>query len=99
MFDDNMQKPGNIIKHELIGLAVEVIESPNKKNIGMKGKVVDETRNMLTIKTSKGTKKIMKEKSRFMFTLPNKKKAIVDGHLIVGKPETRIKRKIPKKRV
>ena len=88
-----MQKPSNIIKHELIGLSVEVVENTNKRNVGIKGKVIDETRNTLTIKTSKGEKKIVKENSKFMFTLPNKKKVIVVGSLIVGKPEIRIKKK------
>ena len=34
---------------ELIGSIIEVIESKNKYLIGIKGKVIDETRNMIII--------------------------------------------------
>lgn len=94
-----MQKPTNIIKHELIGLKTEVIQSKNKKNVGIKGSVIDETRNTLTIKTKDGEKKVAKEESKFMFTLANNQKVAVEGGLIVGKPESRLKKRIPKLRV
>ena len=39
----------NIIKHELIGLKAEIVDSRNKANIGIKGKIIDETKNTIII--------------------------------------------------
>ena len=67
--------------------------------VGIKGKVIDETRETIKIKTSKGEKIIIKNQSKFQFTLPTKKVIEINGKLLVGKPEIRIKKQIPKKRV
>ncbi|MBS3155422.1 ribonuclease P protein subunit, partial [Candidatus Woesearchaeota archaeon] len=45
------------INYELIGQYITITESKNKSLIRIKGKIVDETRNTLTIKTSNGEKK------------------------------------------
>ena len=94
-----MQKPANIVKHELIGLETEVVESKNKSEVNIKGKVIDETRNMLKIKTAAGEKKVAKKNAKFMLTLPDSRKVIVNGNLLVGKPEARIQTRMIKKRV
>jgi ribonuclease P protein subunit POP4 len=87
--------PKNVIRHELIGLRAEVTESSNKFNVGISGKVVDETKNTLVIKTKKGEKKIQKHQAKFMFML-NEKKVVVDGSLLVARPEDRVKKKVRK---
>lgn len=94
-----MQKPTNITKHELIGLFVKVIESKNKSVVGISGKIIDETRETIKIKTAKGEKNIIKNQARFQFTLPKKEKVEVQGKLLIGRPEIRIKKQTPKKRV
>jgi len=94
-----MQKPSNITKHELIGLDVTVVESKNKSETGIQGTVIDETRNMLSIKNEIEEKKVAKRNSKFMFTLPDNRKVIIDGNLLVGKPEARIQKRMIKKRV
>ena len=86
----------NLIRHELIGLPVEVVESSNKFQIGIKGKVVDETKNLLIIETKNGLKKIQKKGSKFIFKIPSGKKVKVDGERIIARPEDRIKLKVKK---
>jgi len=81
----------DILKYEFIGLKAEVVDSRNKANIGIKGKIVDETRNTLVIETSRGRKKLMKENITVMVMFDNKKIKI-RGKLLVGRPEERIKR-------
>ncbi|MGL4669145.1 MAG: ribonuclease P protein component 1 [Methanobacteriaceae archaeon] len=44
-----MLNSSNIFRHELIGLYVKVIESSNKSLIGIKGKVIDETKKTIKI--------------------------------------------------
>ena len=81
----------NIKKHELIGLDVEVVDSINKDLCGLKGKVVDETRNLIVVATNKGEKKVLKKDATFMFKLENEK-VEVDGKVLVGRPEERLKK-------
>ena len=86
--------PRNIINHELIGLPVVVLESLAESYVGLKGKVVDETYNMLVLETSGGEKKVLKSVSKFLFTLPNGRKVVVDGSILIGRPEERLKKKV-----
>ena len=86
----------NLIRHELIGLTVEVAESKNNSQVGIKGMVVDETKNTLSIETKNGIKKIKKDGSKFIFKIPDGKKVKVDGKKIVARPEDRIKLKVKK---
>lgn len=88
--------PKNLMRHELIGLEVIVSKSSNKFNIGIQGQIVDETKNVMVIKTDKGNKKIQKKDSEFIFTIPDGKKVKVSGSLLLAKPEDRIKIKIKK---
>ncbi|ADG13297.1 Ribonuclease P, Rpp29 [Methanocaldococcus infernus ME] len=88
-----MITPHNILRHELIGLKVEIVSSPNKSLVGIKGRVVDETRNMLFIETEKKVVKIPKALAVFLFHLDNCK-VKVDGRLLIGRPEERLKKKI-----
>jgi ribonuclease P protein subunit POP4 len=86
----------NLVRHELIGLEVEVKKSTNKTQIGIKGRVVDETYNMLVIDKGGKEKKVEKKSCVFVFKLPNGKKVEVEGWVLVGRPEDRIKKKLPK---
>jgi ribonuclease P protein subunit POP4 len=94
-----MQKASNIIKHELIGLKAEITKSTNKNQIGITGEIVDETKNLLIIKTQDGLRQIAKEQATFKLGLPKNETVEVDGKLLVGRPESRIKKHIPKTRV
>lgn len=91
-----MITPKNLIKHELIGLEVEVADSTNRFHIGIKGLVIDETKNTLAIETEKGIKKIQKKGSTFIFKISNDKKVKVNGNKIAVRPEDRLKLKVKK---
>lgn len=88
--------PQNLVRHELIGLKAKVAKStdPTQKNIS--GNVVDESYNTLAIESDGKEKIVVKENCVFVFTLPSKAKVEVDGKVIVGRPEDRIKKKQPK---
>jgi ribonuclease P protein subunit POP4 len=95
-----MQKPTNITKHELIGLDAEITKSRNCDLVGLNGTVVDETRETIKIRTHDNNEKIIiKNQTKFKFRLPGGEAVEVDGTLLVGRPETRIKKQTPKKRV
>ncbi len=74
-------------KEELIGKGITIIESSNKSLIGIIGKVVDETKNLLFIETNEKTKKIIKDQC--VFLVDGKK---IKGSSIAKRPEERIKK-------
>jgi ribonuclease P protein subunit POP4 len=94
--------PENIVRHELIGLRVKVGKSVDPTTESMSGMVVDESYGMLKVEGKKRGEEKPKEKSIpklnsiFIFTLPNGVKVEVNGSLIVGRPEDRIKKKFDK---
>jgi ribonuclease P protein subunit POP4 len=92
-----MITPENLVRHELIDLEVEVVGSTNKSEIGVKGKVADETYNTLKVEAASGEEKTIAKKSAvFVFTLPDGRRVEVDGKVIISRPEDRIKKKLRK---
>jgi ribonuclease P protein subunit POP4 len=85
--------PGNILRHELIGLDVRVVDDSNPCNISITGRVIDESRNTLVIKQDGGVKRIAKQDALFQFSLP-RGEVEVRGSALVGRPEDRVKRNL-----
>jgi len=77
---------------ELIGLDVKIIESENRLNMGIKGKIIDETKNMFIVKTEKRNKKIIKNQCVFEFKL-KEKNIQLNGKSLIIRPEERIKQR------
>jgi ribonuclease P protein subunit POP4 len=88
--------PANLVRHELIGLEAEVITSTNQSAVGIKGTVIDETRETIVIETAKGEKRLAKKECTFRFKLPSGEAVRVDGKVLVSRPEDRIKKKLRK---
>jgi ribonuclease P protein subunit POP4 len=97
-----MRTRANLGRHELIGLEVEVLDATDKARIGTKGTLVDETRNMLTIKMTlkNSTEKevrIQKKGTKVRVKLEDgpdgrSSMADLDCDKIMFRPEDRIKR-------
>ena len=79
-------------RHEIIGLRVRVLASSCSSMTGLAGTIVDETKNMLVVETDEGVKKIPKETSVFLLTLPDGKEVKLEGWRIVGRPEDRVRK-------
>ena len=77
--------------HELIGLSIQIITSPRISEIGLRGIVVNETKNTLTIQTPK--RRIIEKKGRKLCFKIGRILIIIEGTALVGRPEERIKRK------
>ena len=74
----------SLAQAELIGLAIEVE--------GRKGKVVDETKHLLIVEDGQGSvTRWVKKDHTFRFP---EKGAAIEGRLLVGKPEERVKRTV-----
>ncbi|RLJ03403.1 MAG: ribonuclease P protein subunit [Candidatus Aenigmatarchaeota archaeon] len=87
------RRPKDLLRHELIGLGVEVVGATNRSQIGIRGKVADETRNTLVIDVDGDLKRIPKRGSTFIFTLPRGKRVKVDGNILEVRPEDRIEKR------
>jgi ribonuclease P protein subunit POP4 len=83
----------SIVQHEFIGLETKVVKSSNPHVVGISGKVVDETRNTLTILHSGKRKVIVKDTAVFDFVLPDGTVVEINGKVIMGRPEDRIKKR------
>ena len=79
------------LKYEFIGLNVKIVDAKNKSLIGLEGSIVDETKNLLLIEDKGTVKKILKDQATFLITI-NEKKYEIDGRLLVGRPEERLKK-------
>jgi ribonuclease P protein subunit POP4 len=75
-----------LLRAELIGLEAEVVDSKNKANIGIKGKIEDETKNTLVI-----TGKIMLKKDIVIEIKTDDQKIEIKGKDITKSSEERIK--------
>ena len=94
---DSMITPQNIIRHELVGLEISIINSLHGEFNGIKGKVVNETKNTITMEDGEGNEKtIPKGSATFQFTLPDGSKVEIDGKIIISRPEDRIKKRFRK---
>ena len=95
----NFRFENNFRIKEFIGLNVEIIESTNKNNVGLKGKVIDESYHMIIISSEKKIKKIPKKTSIFKFKQKKRLENKIKGSTIVGRPEDRIKKFLKKNRI
>jgi len=82
----------NLPQHEIIGLDIKVLEGTAYGYSKIKGKVIDETKNMIVISSNKSTKSVPKKKNVFNFKLPNGEQVKIKGEKILGKPVERTKK-------
>ncbi len=83
-------KNGKLFHQELVGADCEITGAKNAILKGIKGKIINETRNTITIKTSKGKKTVIKQQVTIMAEIDNKKFSIECG-AIDARPEDRVK--------
>jgi len=82
------------VQNEFIGLNAKVVKSTNPNYVGISGKVIDETRNTLVIRHENKDKVVVKNVAVFHFTMPDSTIVEVDGNIILGRPEDRVKKQL-----
>jgi len=80
-----------VIRGGWIGKEAEVVSASNPSIIGLKGIVVDETKNLLVLDTPSGEKKVMKHLSRFRIKYDDDIVEVSGDDLLVS-PEERVKK-------
>lgn len=81
----------NIVLGELIGLKTRIIDSLDRKQKGIVGNVIDETKNTLIMETTEGKRSFVKRISRFRFYTPEGSFE-VEGREIDFRPDERIEK-------
>lgn len=89
-----MKVTPDIIRYEFIGTEAKIAKSKNRDCRGIRGKIIDETRNTFTIFQEKETRKIIKDSSVFHFKFFDGTVVEIDGKLLIGRPEDRLKKRI-----
>jgi ribonuclease P protein subunit POP4 len=81
----------NIVLSELIGLRARIVDSLDKKQKGITGNVIDETKNTVIMETAEGKRSFVKMISRFRFYTPDGSFE-VEGKEIDFRPDERIEK-------
>ncbi len=76
----------NVLRDELVGKSLEVVESANKDLEGLRGEIVDETRNTFQVEADE-VKTVLKEGNTFRID-----GEVVEGDDLLSRPEDRVKR-------
>ncbi len=89
-----MKVTPDIIRYEFIGTAGLVAQSNHAGYLGLNGKVVGETKNTFTFQSEGKAKSVVKESAVFNFQFNDGTIVEIDGKLLVGRPEDRLKKSI-----
>jgi len=80
----------SITKYELIGSYAEIVDSANKSNIGIKGKIIDETKNTIVVEYKNKQKRLFKNNITLIIKIKGKEYKI-KGKLLAKRPKDRLK--------
>ncbi|MGA2386939.1 MAG: ribonuclease P protein subunit [Candidatus Bathyarchaeia archaeon] len=89
-----MKVTSDVIRCEFIGTEGKVAKSPHEDYVGVGGKVIRETKNTLTFLNQGQRRSIIKESAIFNFKFDDGTIVQIDGKLLVGRPEDRLKKSI-----
>jgi len=84
----------DLLQQEFVGIDARVVKSSNPSLKGISGKIVKETRNTLVILHKDSKKTVIKDNAVFHFIMPDGTVVEIDGKVIVGRPENRLKKRI-----
>ena len=87
-----MRVTPSIVQHEFIGLETTVVKALNHNLLGIKGSVVDETRNTFTILHENKRKMVVKDTAVFEFVMPDRTTVEIEGKILTARSEDRIRK-------
>ena len=84
----------DIISYEFIGVEGKVAKSQHGDYVGVGGKVTGETRNTFTFLGAGQRRSVIKESAIFDFEFEDGTIVQIDGKLLVGRTEDRLKKSV-----
>lgn len=82
----------NILAHEVIGLGATITESTDPALAGLKGKIVFETKNTISIRSGNRTRQIAKATAKTIEIQAQSGACFISGSSLIARPEDRISR-------
>ena len=76
------------------GLNAKITHSSNPSQIGIEGSIINETRNTFVLSKDGQKRVIAKNHATFHFTFPDSTIVELDGTILLGRPENRVKKQI-----
>ena len=89
-----MKVTPDAIREEFIGTNTTIASSPHAGYLGINGEVVGETRNTFILQQQGKMKSVVKDQAVFQFQFSDGTVVEIDGKLLVGKPENRLKKTV-----
>jgi ribonuclease P protein subunit POP4 len=89
-----MKVTPDIIRSEFIGAEGKIAKSRHSGYVGISGEVINETKNTFTILQEGKAKSVIKDSAVFRFKFSDGTIVEIDGKLLVGKPEDRLKKNV-----
>ena len=83
-----------IIRGEFIGTESRIARSHHPDYVGISGRVINETKNTFTIFYAGKAKNVIKDSAVFNFKFSDGTVVEIDGKLLVGRPEDRLKKSV-----
>ena len=82
----------DIVRGEFIGTESRITRSQHPGYVGISGRVINETKNTFTIFRAGRAKNVIKDSAVFNFKFSDGTIVEIDGKLLVGRPEDRLKK-------
>jgi len=89
-----MKVTPDIIRGEFIGAEGKIAKSQHSSYVGLSGEVINETKNTFTILNEGKAKSVIKDSAVFHFKFSDGTIVEIDGKLLVGRPEDRLKKSV-----
>jgi ribonuclease P protein subunit POP4 len=89
-----MKVTADIIRDEFIGTEGRIARSQHPDYVGINGRIINETKNTFTILHAGKAKNIIKDSAVFNFKFSDGTIVEIDGKLLVGRPEDRLKKSV-----
>jgi len=89
-----MKVTPDIIRGEFVGTEGKIARSQHKAYIGIRGEVIGAPKNTFTIMHKGKAKNIVKDQAVFNFKFSDGTIVEIDGKLLAGRPEDRIKKTV-----
>ncbi|MBN2229571.1 MAG: ribonuclease P protein subunit [Candidatus Thorarchaeota archaeon] len=85
--------PENIVRHELTGLSTHIVESSDPNLVCKQGTILGESKEMIHLRTDLGEVMVPKKICVFDVTLPGGTMVRIEGNVLRGRPEDRMKKR------
>ena len=76
----------------MIGAQIDIVDSKNQTLNGLKGTVIDETRNTIIVKSNNKVKNVIKNQINFILITKNNMTIKSNGTSLIGRQEDKIRR-------